>query len=124
MVAGAEQNTSIAFGYAIESYIDFGIPMMFAPVLAFGVGIGCLYVLFRRSMNHRELFVAFGTVAFWMSVYLFERAWATMLGITIAMMVYLGVPVLMLDQFLLGRSERMDRAQQPTLYQTEPSQLR
>jgi hypothetical protein len=25
-VAGADQNTSIAFGYAAESYIDFGIP--------------------------------------------------------------------------------------------------
>src|SRR5439155_1449967 len=27
-VAGVEQNTSIAFGYAAESYVDFGVPMM------------------------------------------------------------------------------------------------
>ena len=27
--AGADQDTSIAFGYAAESYVDFGVPLMF-----------------------------------------------------------------------------------------------
>ncbi len=103
MVAGAEQNTSIAFGYAAEAYIDFGIPLMFLPVAIFGVSIGCLYVLFRKLIWHRELFVAFATVAFWLSLYLFERSWATMLGVSLGMMVYLGVPVVILDRFLLIR---------------------
>jgi hypothetical protein len=40
-------------------------------------------------------------VAFWLSLYLFERSWATMLGVSLGMMVYLGVPVVILDRFLL-----------------------
>ncbi|HKB14042.1 MAG TPA: hypothetical protein VKD69_25430, partial [Vicinamibacterales bacterium] len=102
-VAGRETNTSIAFGYSIEAYIDFGVPLMFLPVFAFGVFVGAAYALFRSVIWHRELFVAFGTVAFWLSVYLFERSWATMLGTTMSLMVYLGPPVVLLDRFLLVR---------------------
>jgi len=103
MVAGAERNTSIAFGYAGEAYVDFGLPMMFLPVLLFGVAIGCSYALFRRLIWHREIFVAFATVSFWLSLYLFERSWATMLGVWLGMMIYLGVPIVVLDRFLLIR---------------------
>ena len=102
-VAGRESDTSIAFGYSIESYIDFGVPLMFLPVFAFGVFIGAAYAMFRAVIWHRELFVAFGTVAFWLSVYLFERSWATMLGTTMSLMIYLGPPVILLDRFLLVR---------------------
>src|SRR5262249_28476619 len=102
-VAGRETNTSIAFGYSIEAYIDFGVPLMFLPVFAFGVLVGAAYALFRSVIWHRELFVAFGTVAFWLSVYLFERSSATMLGTTMSLMVDLGPPVVLLDRFLLVR---------------------
>ena len=102
-VAGRESNTSIAFGYSAESYIDFGMPLMFLPVFCFGVFIGAMYALFRSIIWHRELFVAFGTVAFWLSAYLFERSWATMLGVTVGFMVYLGLPTVLLDRFLLVR---------------------
>lgn len=114
-VAGREQGTSIAFGYAAESYIDFGIPLMFAPVFAFGVFIGLCYAMFRRLIWHRELFVAFGTVAFWLSVYLFERSWATSLGVTVGFMVYLGIPVILLDRFLLVRFAAQQASQQSEL---------
>ena len=100
-VAGREHGTSIAFGYAAESYIDFGVPWMFAPVLAFGVFVGFCYALFRQLIWHRELFVAFATVTFWLSVYIFERSWATTLGVTVGFMVYLGAPIVLLDRFLL-----------------------
>jgi len=113
-VAGRESNTSIAFGYSIESYIDFGIPLMFLPVFAFGVFIGAAYSLFRSLIWHRELFVAFGTVAFWLSVYLFERSWATMLGTTMSLMIYLGAPVVLLDRFLLVRFT-LDQARERAL---------
>jgi hypothetical protein len=106
MVAGREQNTSIAFGYSAESYIDFGVPLMFLPVLGFGLALGVLYAWFRKSIWHHELFVGYGTVAFWLSLYLFERSWATMLGVTLGFMVYLGVPVILLDRFLLIRFAR------------------
>jgi hypothetical protein len=105
-VAGRESNTSIAFGYSAEAYIDFGIPLMFLPVFCFGVFLGAMYALFRSIIWHRELFVAFGTVAFWLSAYLFERSWATMLGVTVGFMVYLGAPTVLLDRFLLVRFGR------------------
>jgi hypothetical protein len=118
-VAGTEQNTSIAFGYAAEAYVDFGVPGMFVPVLLFGLAMGCVYRVFERLILHHELFVAFGTVAFWMSLYLFERSWATMLGISLGMMVYLGAPVVVLDRFLMIRHERNRQGSEPLLYGDE-----
>jgi hypothetical protein len=100
-VAGREVGTSIAFGYSAESYIDFGLPWMFLPVFGFGLFIGACYAVFRSVIWHRELFVAFATVSFWISVYLFERSWATMAGVTVGFMVYLGGPIVLLDRFLL-----------------------
>jgi hypothetical protein len=100
-VAGREVNTSIAFGYSAESYIDFGLPWMFLPVFCYGIFVGACYAVFRSLIWHRELFVAFATVSFWISVYLFERSWATMAGVTVGFMVYLGGPVVLLDRFLL-----------------------
>jgi hypothetical protein len=100
-VAGREKGTSIAFGYAGESYIDYGIPLMFLPVFGFGVFLGFCYVTFRQLIWHRELFVAFATVAFWLSAYLFERSWANTLGFAVGFMVYLGGPVVLLDRFLM-----------------------
>ena len=102
-VAGRETNTSIAFGYSAEAYIDFGLPWMFMPVFCFGMFIGFCYALFRSLIWHRELFVSFATVSFWISLYLFERSWATMLGVTVGFMVYLGGPMVLLDRFLLVR---------------------
>jgi hypothetical protein len=115
-VAGREHGTSIAFGYAAESYIDFGVPLMFAPVFAFGVFIGFMYVLFRRLIWHRELFVSFATVAFWLSVYLFERSWANTLGIAVGFMVYLGAPVVLLDRFLMVKVAKDSAGAGPLLF--------
>ena len=39
-VAGSESNTSIAFGNAAESYVDYGLPWMFVPIVIFGFLIG------------------------------------------------------------------------------------
>jgi hypothetical protein len=115
-VAGADQNTSIAFGYAAESYIDFGLPFMFVPIFVFGLVLGALYRLFARIIRHHELFVAFATITFWLSIYLFERSWATMLGGTMSLMIYLGLPVLLLDRTLLVRFARQQRDAQGLLY--------
>jgi hypothetical protein len=93
--------------------------MMFLPVFAFGVFVGAAYALFRSLIWHRELFVAFGTVAFWLSVYLFERSWATMLGTTMSLMIYLGPPVLLLDRFLLVRFN-VDQARERALLFAAP----
>jgi hypothetical protein len=121
-VAGRESNTSIAFGYAAEAYIDFGIPVMFVPVFCFGLFLGVMYAFFRSIIWHRELFVAFGTVAFWLSAYLFERSWATMLGVTMGFMVYLGPPTVLLDRFLLVRFAREQAAEHEVMFETPLNQ--
>ena len=102
-VAGREVSTSIAFGYSAEAYIDFGLPWMFLPMFGYGVLVGFCYAVFRSAIWHRDLFVSFATVSFWVSLYLFERSWATMLGVTVGFMVYLGGPMVLLDRFLLIR---------------------
>ena len=104
-VAGVEQNTSIAFGYAAEAYVDFGTPTMFVPVLLFGVFMGAMYEWFLRTIQHRELAVTLVTVVFWMALYLFERSWAKTLGLSLTMMVYLGGLTFLIDRWLMMRDQ-------------------
>lgn len=106
-VAGLDENTSIAFGYAGESYVDYGVPVMFIPVLLFGVFCGAVYIWFLRTLQHRELAVALVTVVFWMNLYLFERSWAKMMGLSLTMMVYLGGLSFLIDRWLLMRATRL-----------------
>jgi hypothetical protein len=106
-VAGAESNTSIAFGYVAESYVDYGLPWMFLPVVVFGFLVGVTYQLWASIIQHRDLAVALTTVIYWLALYLFERSWAKMLGLTVTLMVYLGGLVYLLDQWLLMRRWKM-----------------
>jgi hypothetical protein len=101
MVAGPESNTTIAFGYAIQAYIDYGLPWMFLPVLLFGVSMGAAYRFFLETIRHRELAIATVTVIFWVSLYAYNRAWAKMLGFAGTLMIYLGGVSLLLDRFVL-----------------------
>ena len=106
-VAGTESNTSIAFGYLAESYVDYGLPWMFVPVIVFGFLMGVTYQLWISIIQHRDLAVALTTVMYWLSLYLFERSWAKTLGLTITLMVYLGGLVYLVDQWLLMRRAQM-----------------
>ena len=106
-VAGAESNTSIAFGYAAESYVDFGLPEMFVPIIVFGFLVGLTFQMWSSLIRHRDLAVALTTVVFWLTLYLFERSWAKMLGLTLTLMVYLGGLVYLVDQWLLMRRAKM-----------------
>ncbi|HEX2223731.1 MAG TPA: hypothetical protein VHN15_05975 [Thermoanaerobaculia bacterium] len=108
-VAGAEQGTSIAFGYAAESYLDFGLPWMFAPVLVLGFVMGRLYLFLLWRVWHRELAVGLVTVVFWLALYLFERSWIQTLGFSFTLMIYMGVSVWALDRYLMSRRARRKR---------------
>jgi hypothetical protein len=99
--AGPEQGTSIAFGYAAESYVDFGVPLMFLPVFVFGCLMGMAYHWWLGIIRHRELAVGLVAVMFWLSLYLFERSWIKTLGLTVTMMVYLGGATILVDRALL-----------------------
>ena len=100
MVAGTEQNTSIAFGYAGESYIDFGTPLMFIPVLLYGLLAGVAYQSLSARIQHEELRSGLLAVIFWLSLYLFERSWVKTLGLMGTLLLYLGGPALLLDYYL------------------------
>jgi hypothetical protein len=102
-VAGAEENTSIAFGYAAESYVDFGIPLMFIPVFVFGALMGVAYQWFFTTIRHRDLALGLVAVIFWLGLYLFERSWVKTLGLNVTMMVYLGGLTFLIDRWLLMR---------------------
>jgi len=102
-VAGSESNTSIAFGYAAESYVDYGLPWMFVPAIVWGFLLGVALQFWQSVIRHRELAVAVTTVMFWLALYLFERSWAKTLGGTVTLMVYLGGLVYLIDQWLLMR---------------------
>jgi hypothetical protein len=106
-VAGLESNTSIAFGYVAESYVDYGLPWMFIPAIIFGFLVGVTFQMWISVIQHRDLAVALTTVTYWLALYLFERSWAKMLGLTITLMVYLGGLVYLVDQWLLMRRAKM-----------------
>lgn len=105
-VAGPEQNTSIAFGYAAESYVDFGIPWMFVPVLGFGILMGIARKFFLNAIHDRELAVGFMVTVFWMSLYLFERSWAKTLGLSGTLIIYAGLATVIVDRCLLRLRSR------------------
>ena len=103
LVAGVDENTSIAFGYAAESYVDFGLPWMFLPVLVFGALMGMAYHGLLRLIRHEDLGVAVVTVVFWLSLSLFERSWVKLLGLSLTLIAYLGGAALVLDRVVLWR---------------------
>jgi hypothetical protein len=102
-VAGDEQDTSIAFGYAAESYLDFGVPLMFVPVLLYGAFLGLAFSFFTRMLTVSELRIGLITMIFWLSLYLFERSWVKTLGLSCTLMLYLGTPAIILDRYISRR---------------------
>jgi hypothetical protein len=110
-VAGAEHGTSIAFGYAAESYIDFGIPGMFVPVLLFGVLMGGLYSALLRAIRNRELAVGVVSAVFWVALYLYERSWIKMLGTALTLILFLGWGTVLVDRLLSRRAAARARTE-------------
>lgn len=102
MVAGARQNTSIAFGYAAESYVDYGMPRMFLPVFLFALFMGAAYAWLSRRIRHRDLAVAVTTVIFWLALYQFEMSWVKRIGLAGNLLIFLTIVALVSDRLLLN----------------------
>jgi hypothetical protein len=117
-VAGTEQNTSIAFGYAAEMYIDFGIPVMFLPIFAFALLMGMAYEELRFRIHHDELRRGLLAVIFWLSLYLFERSLAKTVGLAGTLLIYLAIPALFVDYYL-GRTDTLMPEPEPVEAQDE-----
>jgi hypothetical protein len=123
-VPGSERNTSIAFGYAAESYVDFGLPWMFLPVFVYGLLMGRIHRWLLEHIHSRELAMAMICAVFWLSLYLFERSWIKTLGLSVTLLVCLGGGTVLLDRFLLRqyRSDQdMESALSPSNWQPEGS---
>ena len=108
-VAGEETGTSIAFGYAAESYVDFGVPVMFIPIFVFGVFAGAALNWFPRKIRCKEAGTVLVTVLAWSGLYLFERSWSKMLGDMLIQMIFLGGAFILLDHFLNLERRRLAR---------------
>lgn len=97
-VAGADENTDIAFGYAAESYIDYGVPGMFLPVFIWGTFMGVCYAGMFKYFRHRDIAVSVTTVICWLTLYLFERSWAKTIGLGGTLIIYVGSLSFLLDR--------------------------
>jgi hypothetical protein len=90
MVAGRDRKTSFAFGYAAESFVDFGVPLMFLPIFIFGVLVGCGDRLLHYILHSDSVLQGVRVSFLWSALYLFETSWAMMLGVSIGTLVVLG----------------------------------
>jgi hypothetical protein len=99
-VAGREQATTIAFGSVIQSYIDFGVPLMFLPPLMLGLLLGVLYRWLLNTVHHEEILLAIVAVAFWSTLMTYNVSWAKILGKFFTTMIYMGILGVMLDKML------------------------
>ena len=108
-VRGRESNTSIAFGYVGESYVDFGVPWMFAPIFLYGLFIGVAYRLLIARIRHAELRAGLTIVVVWSMLGSYETSWVMMIGPAITILAVLGGGALVLDRFLwFSKAREMD----------------
>jgi hypothetical protein len=109
-VGGRETNTSYAFGYAGESYVDFGLPLMFVPVFIFGVLIGLSYRFLSRHIKHYELRTGVIIVIVWSTLGVYEASWVMLIGPTITILAILGGGALLIDRVLLDSDKAPKRS--------------
>ncbi len=100
-VAGAERNTSIAFGYVAESYVDFGMPLLLLPILGLGFAVGWAFKRMWRLFVHVDIATGATAISFWLAIYLFERSWDRTLGVGLTTLLFIGAAALVLDRSLV-----------------------
>ncbi|MBI3790167.1 MAG: hypothetical protein HY275_04740 [Gemmatimonadetes bacterium] len=101
-VAGSESNTSIAFGYVAESYVDFGSPLMFVPIFGLGFAVGWLFRRMWRLFVHVDIATGATAISFWLAIYLYERSWDRTLGVGLTTLLFIGGAALLLDRLLVA----------------------
>jgi hypothetical protein len=101
-VAGRETNTSYAFGYAGESYVDFGVPIMFVPVLVYGLLLGLAYRWLNTHIGYHELRNGVTIVAFWATLGSYEASWVMMIGPAVTILAVLGGVAILLERMLMA----------------------
>jgi len=110
-VAGREQGTTIAFGYVIQSFIDYGLPWMFLPPLGLGIFLGLSYRWFVTTLHYEEILLAFLAVAFWSNLMPYNVAWAKLIGKLLTSMVYVGALAVIFDHVVYTSHLRQGNAE-------------
>jgi hypothetical protein len=109
-VGGRETNTSYAFGYVGEAYVDFGLPFMFLPIFAFGLFFGFAYRWLGRHITDDELRNGAIIVIAWSTLGLYEASWVMLIGPAVTILVALGGGAFFLDKLFRATSkERIGR---------------
>jgi hypothetical protein len=108
-VGGRETNTSYAFGYAGESYVDFGVPLMFVPVFVFGILLGLAYRWLNKHIVHDELRTGVVIVIFWSTLGVYEASWIMLVGPSITILAVLGGGAYLLDRTLTSAEKQRVR---------------
>jgi len=108
-VAGREARTSFAFGYAAESYVDFGVPLMFVPIFILGMMMGAAYKWLARSVRYAELRTAAIVVIFWSLMSMFETSWVMIIGRGITQVLVLGAATISVDRLVSARRAGVSR---------------
>ncbi|MBF0623683.1 MAG: hypothetical protein HQL82_02630 [Magnetococcales bacterium] len=81
MVAGGYDNaTNIAFGYILESYVDYGVPLLGLPIFLFGILVGLSLSLISRLIRHVDMEIAILITISWQVLSRIEISWVKMLG--------------------------------------------
>jgi hypothetical protein len=114
-VSGREVGTSYAFGYAAESYVDFGIPLMFFPIFLYGLLLGIARRWLGRLIHHTDLRDGVIAVIFWSSLYLFETSWVIMVGLAVTQIVAIGGGGIIVDRMLSRRASKPRRSHHASL---------
>lgn len=105
-VEGRETKTSFAFGYAGESYVDFGLPYMFLPIFILGVILGLGYRWLNAHISYDELRIGVTIVIFWSTLGLYEASWVMIIGPGLTVFGILGGGAVLLDRFLRASTRR------------------
>ena len=120
-VAGRESRTSYAFGYAAESYVDFGIPLMFFPIFFYGLLMGVVRRHLAKWIRYSDLRDGAIAVIFWSSMYLFETSWVIMVGLAITQVVAIGGGAVLIDRALRSKQRHRLRSPQVSLAPSRPA---
>ncbi len=104
-VEGRESKTSFAFGYAGESYVDFGLPYMFLPIFILGAILGFGYRWLNAHISYDELRIGVTIVIFWSTLGLYEASWVMIIGPGLTVFGILGGGAVLLDRTLRASSK-------------------
>ena len=121
-VAGRETNTSYAFGFAGESYVDFGTPLMFFPIFGWGLALGFAYRWLGTHIFYGELRDGATIVVFWATMGLYEASWVMMIGPGLTIFAILGGGALLIDKILRMTSKEQLPSQRRRTVSSMPGQ--